>query len=220
MVYSRWKTLLGNEIAVGPVELKGRGRRIHEPFYKDLKEAVEDLYSEIRAEIKQSQYALFGHSMGSILAYELAAKISAEGDRGPEHVFLSGRYPPHVKKNEKILHSLPLNEFIEEISKLGGTHREFLESKELMDIFIPILRADYRMIETYSPSPDIFKMNCSITVLNGKEDAKTTREDMAEWRLYTERECSLYEFDGGHFFINQEARKVAAIIRNNLYCTL
>lgn len=217
MVYSRWKYLLGDMIKVRPVELKGRGRRIHEPFYKDIKEAVEDIYSEIKADIDQTQYALFGHSMGSTLVYELAAKISEEGGREPEHAFLSGRYPPHVKKNERILHLLPLHEFIEEILELGGTQKEFLENKELMDIFMPILWADYRMIETYSPSPDIFKMNCSITVLDGKEDTKTTREDMAEWRLYTRKECSIHEFDGGHFFIHEKDREVAGIIRNNLY---
>src|SRR6185369_7818116 len=95
MVFHKWKKYLNSEIELRAIELAGRGRRIHESMYQDRAEAVEDVFQLIKDEIRQSPYALLGHSMGSLIAYEVAQKIRANKLPEPLHVFFSGSSAPH-----------------------------------------------------------------------------------------------------------------------------
>lgn len=216
MVYTRWKKHLHSMIDLHPVELAGRGKRYSVSFYNTFEDAVDDVYNSIKNELDGSPYALFGHSMGSLLAYELYCRIREIKYREPMHLFFSGRYPPHINKNGKILHILPDNEFMGEILKFGGTPQEVMENQELMNIFIPILKADYRILETHKNIPLGMVFDNDITVLYGKEDTDVARIDVEEWEKYTSKRCYFYDFDGGHFFINDESVSIANIINNTL----
>ena len=214
-VYHRWKPFLDNRIRLCPIELAGRGRRLKEPFYNSFEEAVDDIYGMI-GELTEFPYALFGHSMGGALAYELAFKIKYNNQRQPMHIFISGRRPPHVNRDEKLLHLLPFEEFKEEILKLGGTPRELFENKELWDIFLPVLRADYKIIEGYEYKPYNFKLECGLTVLAGELDDESGLRHMTEWQRYSESDYSLHIFDGGHFFIHDYMDEVIRVINHQL----
>lgn len=100
-----------------------------------IDEAVIDVFSIIKDELDNWDYAFMGYSMGTLIAYELISKIKKEGIKGPEHAFLCAKEPPHIKSKEENLHKMPNNEFIKEIIKLGGTPNELLEEKELLDFF-------------------------------------------------------------------------------------
>lgn len=217
MVYSKWKKKLNSSIDLKLIELAGRGKRYSESFYDSFPSAIEDIYTIVKSELDDTNYALWGHSMGSLLVFELAYKLKEMGYKEPVHIFLSGRYPPHIYKNEEqAINELPEKEFIEEIFRLGGTPKEMLESKELLSIFIPILRADYKILHGYRYYPKEKKLDCNISVFNGKQDIEIRPSDILQWKLYTSKGCTFYQFDGGHFYINENENGLVEIINQTL----
>ncbi len=214
MVYKKWMPYSSNFVEIHPVELAGRGNRYNESFYEQFSDAVNDAFNLIKGYLNQSPYALFGHSMGSTMVYELYYKIMEHHLTGPIHIFFSGSKPPYTRVSNCLIHKLPDHEFIEEILKLGGTPREVFENEELFDIFIPILRADYKILENYKYYEKDKKINCPITVLNSESDI--SMDEMGNWKYHTDLHCNFYHFDGGHFFINENFKQIARMIDNTL----
>jgi surfactin synthase thioesterase subunit len=215
-VYKYWKQYLHDRIELFPIELAGRGSRIGEPFYGSVEEALEDIHRIIISNLEEQPYALFGHSMGSVLVYELAYRIKELGHPYPVHMFISGRYPPGFVSKKKVLYDLPDKEFVDEVFKLGGTPKEVLKSNELMELFLPILRADFRITDTYRHIEKNTKLDCDISVLWGKREKGATIFDVAKWHDYTSKSCKIHMFDGDHFFIHDYKKDVAAIINSSL----
>ncbi len=216
-IYYKWKKYLDSNIEVVPVELAGRGRRMSESSYDSMLNAVEDVYNIIKPIIKDCDYAFYGHSMGTIIAFELCRKIMSENERQPLHLFVSGRYPPSTRRAEKYLSRLPDNIFLEEVCKLGGTSTEIVANKELCDIFVPILKADYRIIEEYKYINSDKKFNCGITAFNGKGDTEVSYNEVKEWGKHTLLQNPIYEFEGNHFFINDKIAEITEIINSTIY---
>lgn len=214
-VYNRWKGFLDKHIGFFPVELAGRGRRFKDAFYNTLEEAVEDVYCSIKDKL-DLPYAIFGHSMGGAIAYELYNRIKYENNRLPFHMFVSGRRPPHIRSDEKQLHLLTDDEFEEEIMKIGGTPKEIFDDNELSKIFIPILKADYKIIENYEYKPNECKLGCGITAFTGKFDNDVMLHDIVEWNIYTDCEFNLYVYNGGHFFINDNIAEITGVINREI----
>jgi medium-chain acyl-[acyl-carrier-protein] hydrolase len=213
MVYSTWKKSLLPGIEVIPIELAGRGGRAEVPFYSSLAgDGVEDVYNQIACHLDGSPFAIFGHSMGALFTYEVGQRIRLQTGQAPSHLFFSGRGAPHRKLSDKIIHSLPDAEFQEEILRLGGTPKEIFEQAELAQIFLPILRSDYRLVETYESVDQFEPMDCDFTILRGTED-RYTREDAEEWRHYTKRRCHIEDFQGNHFFIHSHKQQVIDLVR-------
>lgn len=216
VIYSKWKKHLDDNIELIPVELAGRGRRMSESFYDSMSQAVDDIYNIINPLIKQGDYAFFGHSMGTIIAFELCRKIMDKGERQPLHLFVSGRYPPDLKAESKFLSRLPDNEFFQEILSLGGTNGEIFQSKELRDIFVPILKADYRIIEGYSYISSDKKFDYGITAFTGNDDPEVSYSEIKEWEKHTTAQTLFYEFEGNHFFINGKIAEITEIINSTI----
>lgn len=216
MHYIQWKNYVNKNVEVIPVELSGHGRRMSEDFYKDFNSAIDDLAGNICKQLDGSQFAIFGHSMGTTLAYELAYKIIEMKNQEPIKLFLSGRRPPHIIQEKKRLYLLPDNEFIEEVKNYGGISEEVLKEKELMDMVLPVLKADFKIIDTYEYMIKNRKLNCDIVAFTGKDDFKVNTEELLEWKEYTNGKYYLYEFDGGHFYINDNINKIISIINEKL----
>lgn len=216
LVYSSWKNLLNNRIELHPIELAGRGRRSKESFYESMEEAIDDLYSGIEKELDGTDFAFFGHSMGSVLVYELIYKIKQLKKQTPVHAFFSGRYPPHVKKKKEFFHKRTDAEFLKEIRRVGGTPDEFFENSKLLELFLPILKADYKIIENYNYSTKSEKFAFDITVFNGCKDDMVKLEDLEEWQEVTKMNCNVIEFDGGHFFIFEKKKNIVSIINDTI----
>ncbi|MCU5554340.1 thioesterase domain-containing protein [Bacillus cereus] len=213
-IYIKWRRYLLPEIELIPLELAGRGKRIGDLLYSDMNEAIEDIYQTIKPHLDGTPYAFWGHSMGSLLAYECTHKILEQQHKGPETIFFSGKNPPHIKV-KKIRHLLPNREFIDEVFSMGGTSKELIEQEDLLDFFIPILRADFRLVETYQYCRKK-KFLFDIAVLNGIEDEMTTKIEIEEWTKYTEKQCDIYQLNGAHFFIHDQMNDVINIINNKL----
>ncbi|MFM9279570.1 thioesterase II family protein [Paenibacillus jiagnxiensis] len=214
-LYMKWKSFLHPSIHIVPIELAGRGKRYSEPFYSDIEQAVHDIYEKIKDELDKLPYALFGHSMGGLLAFEIAHKIQVQEHRAPKIIFLSGKNPPHCQ-NHRFIHHLPNKELINEILEMGGTPKEILQHNELLEILIPILRADFTLVENYHCNKREEILDCDLVIMNGRQDNLTKNSDMKEWSRYTKREVRTYHIDGGHFFINEHLESVLNLIHKEL----
>ncbi|MCM3598087.1 thioesterase domain-containing protein [Metabacillus idriensis] len=211
-IYYKWNKYLDDSILLHPIELKGRGKRIKEPFYNSIEEAIEDVYTQVKPFIDRP-FSFYGHSMGSVLVYELCCKLKREQNQSPKNIFVSGRKAPQCTNKSNKIHLFDDEDFKNEIRKLGGTPEEIIQNEEYFNFFKPVIRADYKIIEEYKYQREDFKLDCNIMVLNGKED-NITEKELFSWQELTSKECEILHFEGGHFFINDHTEEVVKVINN------
>lgn len=215
--YSQWRQYIASDIELRPIELAGRGRRMRDPKYNSIDDAVDDVFNIIKGEILLGEYAFYGHSMGSMIAIELAYKIKQLGLPGPIHLIVSGRCAPQIPRtNKRVLHHLDDETFKKELIDMGGTPKELFEHPELMELFLPLLKADFTLTETYVHSQKDAPLDCDITAMAGKED-EDSPEEVEAWGIYTRGKFNIHYFDGGHFFIYDEPQRVLGIINDAIH---
>ncbi len=215
-IFNNWKEHLSDFVELRAIELAGRGRRIGEPMYQTTEEGIADVFEVIKPEISQGPYAFFGHSMGAMIAYELAREIQLQGLEEPEHLFFSGRGAPHLKvQEEKRYHLLNDEDFKLKVLELGGTSPEVFEHAELLELFLPLLRNDFRLACTNFSEREISSFSSDISVFLGKKE-EVTAQAADGWKTHTKGICSLYYFNGGHFFINKETARIVEKINGVL----
>jgi medium-chain acyl-[acyl-carrier-protein] hydrolase len=161
-------------------------------------------------------FAFFGHSMGAKIAFELARRLRNAYGLEPIHLFASGCRAPHIQNPEPPTYNLPEPEFIEELRTLNGTPKEVLEHPELMSLLLPLLRADFEMVQTYEYIPDK-PLSTPITVYGGLRDEDITREQLEGWSQHTTSPAAVRMFMGGHFFLNSEQPLVLKLLSQQLY---
>lgn len=215
-VYHKWRHALDSSILLVPIELAGRGKRMQEPLYSSLTEAIEDICHQMVSQLQQP-FMLYGHSMGSMMAYEASHSLKQRYGIEPAHLFVSGRQAPHLSESSRKVHLLSDDEFKAEIARLGGTPLGLLDNKELFDFFKPILRTDYKMVEEYICPQRDYRLDCNLTVMSGRDD-DIEDESLEGWRHLTNGSCSILKFDGGHFFIHEHYKAMMGII-NEIACS-
>ena len=215
-VYMRWKKHLNSGIDMHPVELSGRGARFNEPLYYSMEEAVYDAYNHLIYQIDEKPYAFWGHSMGGLIAYELYHTLKNRGYNTPSHLILSGSTAPHIPPNDPTMHTLPEKEFKEKVLNLGGTPSEIFEEPELLELFLPVIREDFKIVNGYQFMEKEQKMNCNLEVLFGKSDRIAPYDTVKDWVDYTAGNCIFHEFEGNHFFIHDHIPEVARVINTAL----
>ncbi|CAI8733239.1 MULTISPECIES: thioesterase II family protein [Bacillus] len=209
-IYMKWKKYLANSIELCPIELAGRGKRYSEPLNDSIEEIVDDIYEKIKLDVDQSPYMLYGHSMGSLIAFELSHKLQSSNHISPLNIFLSGRKAPQFNINKKS-YQLSNDEFKELIYQIGGTSKEILNDPNFSDLFLPILRSDFKAVETYVYKEKFEKLNSDLSLMIGKEDEIDINE-IIPWRELTRRGSTVYRFNGGHFFIHENTVEITNII--------
>jgi surfactin synthase thioesterase subunit len=174
--------LLADGIQAIPIELPGRGTRINEPLLKNIHEMAIDIYDKIRCQLG-NQYAFYGHSMGTVLAYLVTKMILADQLIPPKHLFLSGRGGPDSPNKGPIKHLLSKSDFIQELKIMGGIPDEAYEDDLLMEYIEPVLRSDLEAIESYQyqASPPF---NIPIMIMTGSEE-NITMEEVKTWEKET-----------------------------------
>jgi len=213
--YLKWKKPLSPEVEVIPLELPGRGTRIKERPHTRLEDAVDDVLEKIQPDCGTVQYALFGHSMGNLLVFELIQRIRRDKLPLPVCAFLSGRLPPHII-DERKRYLMSDDDLARELVKMGGTPQEVLENSELLQLFLPVLRADFQLIETYTMPDGREPLDVPFVILSGTQDTVASAQGMFEWECHTTSSCEIVYFDGGHFFINELADDIIRLLRNKL----
>ncbi|MDJ0507842.1 MAG: thioesterase domain-containing protein [Crocosphaera sp.] len=209
-IFRRWPTQLSKMVEVCSIRLPGRERRIRETSITNLDCLLETMTPYLLPYLDKP-FAFFGHSMGALISFELARYLFKNQGLCPFHLFISAYRYPKIKKSQPPMSNLPESLFIEEIRRLNGTPQAVLEEEELMKILVPILRADFSILETYVYQ-DYHPLNCPITVFGGLEDKRITKEELEAWSEGTQVSCSLNMFPGDHFFINSQASNMLPII--------
>jgi len=218
ITYRSWRKRLDNSIELIPIELPGRGVRLKTPLCDNFDDLLNDVCNSVINELDDSEYALFGHSLGSLLSYELYYKILDLGYKKPKHIFFSAHTPsPLGKSNPEVppLYDFSDERFIQVLNTLDGLPKELLENQKLLNYYLPILRNDIKISLTYKPSVKKEILDCDISILFGEED-RLIVYDAHEWVEFTDRNCAVYSFREGHFFINTFEEEVIGIINNTL----
>jgi medium-chain acyl-[acyl-carrier-protein] hydrolase len=198
-IFHSWQRLLSDTIEVCPVQLPGRGSRITEPPCTEINKLI-SLVGEALAPHLDKPFALFGHSMGALIGFELAHYLRRECNAEPVHLFVSGRGSPQIR-NERIDLRLFDAAVPEVLRCYNGTPEEVLENPELMELVLPVLRADVTLCNSYSYSPKP-PFSCSITAFGGLADPGLSRHAIEGWREHTTGPFALRMLPGDHFFLN------------------
>jgi len=212
--YRTWPDGLPPEVEVCPIQLPGREDRLREPLYTHISPLVHNL-AEVLEGFSEVPYAFFGHSVGALVAFELAKLLRRENRNGPACLFVSARRAPQISEPGPTIHNLPEDEFKNELRRFDGTPEAVLKHPELMEIFLPILRADFALLETYEYTSEN-RLDCPITAFGGLQDAKTTQEELAAWSKQTKGKFRLQQFPGGHFFLHDAQPQLFQTIAQDL----
>ncbi|GAA3598985.1 alpha/beta fold hydrolase [Kineosporia mesophila] len=200
-------------IDVVAVQYPGRQDRSAETPVRDLRELADRVAEAVGALPGEVPLSLFGHSMGSAVAFEVARRLSSTG-RVPARLFASGRRAPSVSGGGTV-HRKDDAGVLAEIRSLNGTASLVLQDEELMRLALPALRADYEAIELYRASPQDC-VDCPVTVLTGDADPRTPLDEVAGWAGHTTTGCEVKVFPGGHFYLSEQVDGVAALLRERL----
>jgi medium-chain acyl-[acyl-carrier-protein] hydrolase len=217
-VFRSWCDLLPSNIDVWGVEYPGHGSRISEPLM-DRIDALAELIAEAVAAQPAVPYALFGHSMGSLVAFEMCHVLAARNATTPALLVAAGHRGPHLPASKPPVHDAPDAEFVAHLRELGATPPEVLESAELVDLMLPILRNDFRACETYS-APERPPLRTEIAAYGGLADKDADRDALLAWEQETLGRFALRLFPGGHFFVRECASRVAATLQRDMAETL
>jgi medium-chain acyl-[acyl-carrier-protein] hydrolase len=211
-----WRRALGPGVEVRSIVLPGRERRARETPHTRMGPLVDGLVAELAPQLSVP-YVLFGHSLGSIVAYETARALLERGSRAPSALLVSGRRGPFVADHRRPVHNLPEDDFLAEMSRLGGTPPELLSKRELLRHFLPPLRADHEINETYRPDPlPGPALTCPVFAFTGAADPLADPHAVAGWREVTSGDFRLRVFPGDHFYLKGAPEDVMAALREAL----
>jgi medium-chain acyl-[acyl-carrier-protein] hydrolase len=214
MIYRDWPAHLPSSVQVIGVELPGRGGRSREPALVNLSSVVEVLADEIDS-LLDRPFAFFGHSMGALIAFELARHLRRRGQREPLLLLASGSGAPQTPEKASITYNLPDDEFIAELQRIDGTPKEALEHRELMELVVPLLRADFQLIQTHLSKIEA-PLSFPITAFGGLQDGNVRRDTLLGWKEQTSSSFVLRMLPGDHFFIRSSQGVLLRLISREL----
>jgi len=199
-IFSKWTAEFPANIEVQIVHYPGRGSRYNETPIKSLGTLVEELTQAIQP-LLDKPFTFFGHSLGGTVAFELARHLRQNKLSQPNAIFISACAAPQMPKILPPIHALPDDEFLNSLKELGGIPNEILQNEEMLDLQLPVLRADFELIENYqyiASEP----LECPILVFGGLDDPRVSREQLEGWTIHTSAKFESRYFTGDHFFIN------------------
>ncbi|AOT06790.1 thioesterase II family protein [Pseudoalteromonas luteoviolacea] len=204
-IFMSWLSKLPEHIEIVLVQLPGRSARLMEVPYNKMNQIIDELmqYSDF---ITEKPCVFFGHSLGSRVAYELALTLHRSRQVLPLKLIASGSRAPYLKGNKEPIYHLPEAEFIAELRDLNGTPKEVLDNAELMELFLPLLRADFEIADCYQAEE--YPLPIPINVLFGHDDIEVTPSMVDAWQNLSALPITKHAFNGGHFFINTHSQQV------------
>jgi medium-chain acyl-[acyl-carrier-protein] hydrolase len=199
-VFESWQARLDPSIEVCAIQLPGRGARFNEAPCTAMATVVTALAEAILAQ-DRLPFAFFGHSLGALLAFELTRYLKQRYLPAPLHLFVSGCAAPQHRDAPKNLHRLPDDDLIAALRDYQGTPPEVLAHSELMQLLLPMVRADFQLAETYQYRASL-KFDTPLTVFAGRQDDRVSEEQVTGWQKETVPTIRVQWCEGGHFFIH------------------
>lgn len=213
-IFNNWSKYLPSGLAVSAIQLPGRETRFKEAAFSDMTLLIFELLTGILPHIRNAPFAVFGHSVGALIAFEFVRQLYQNNLPVPEYLIVSGRRAPHIPL-DKILHLQPDSALIEELRLIGGTSNLILDDLELMSLFLPIVRADFTINETYQVG-DEFHVNCPILALGGHNDSLVNQSFLEQWRQYTTGEFEAIMLSGGHMTFKENPQPLLDVVVRKL----
>lgn len=209
--YRPWVAALAPEIDVLPVQLPGREDRHREPARHDVEALAAELV-EALTPVLVAPYALYGHSMGAIVAFVLVRELRRRGRPLPSHLVLAAHNPPHVAPEPPLVHALPEPDLVERLRSYAGTPPEVLADARMRELLLPRLRADFAVFETWRHH-DEEPLPLPVTVIGGGSDEWVDAARLAEWRRHTTGPFRHHTVDGGHLFNLRPSAELLTVVR-------
>ena len=213
-LFHAWPEEVPSRVEVSAVQLPGRERRIREPPFTSMEALVEQAAWALER-IVDRPFALFGHSLGGWVCFELARRLQAAGGPVPSYLFVAGCGAPHVTEPNPPIHQLPDDEFLKAVESLNGIPPRALANPELMALALPTLRADFTIYETYAYR-DGPPLECPISAFGGNDDGRVRPTALEAWSQQTTGRFELRMFRGDHFFLKSASEEVLRALANDL----
>jgi surfactin synthase thioesterase subunit len=202
------------QIELYSVRLPGREASRKEGLLSQLSPLL-DVLAPIICSYLTLPFVFFGHSMGALISFELARRLRRQRVPGPVHMVVSGHRAPQLRDPHPPIHQLPDLEFLAKVRNLGGTPEEVLQKPELMELLLPVIRADLAICEGYAYRTEE-PLDCSITAFGGTDDGRVSRRELSAWHTQTSKSFFLRMFPGGHFFIQTAQLHVVRVLGQDL----
>ncbi|MBF8187072.1 thioesterase [Nonomuraea sp. K274] len=212
--YTAWARGLPTHIEVCAAQLPGRETRIEEPAITDI-HAMARTLADVMAAAADLPFAIFGHSMGAVIAYEVAQELLRRGGPQPLRLFASGARAPHLPLSGPRLADLPTDELIRGLAAIGGIPVELLDRREYLDLIVPSLRGDLIIAENHRTGVGA-PLPYPITGLTGEDDIHVPLEQVREWERHTSAAFKALVFPGGHFFHRDHMDQVLAAVEGDI----
>ncbi|GAA2103510.1 alpha/beta fold hydrolase [Streptomyces albiaxialis] len=201
------------DVAVAAVQYPGRQDRRAEPCVDSIEKLADQVAAAVRP-LTGRPLALFGHSMGAMVAYEVALRLEADGGPPLSRLFVSGRRAPSTYRDERV-HERDDSGVIAELQQLSGTETDLLGDPEVLEMILPAVRSDYAAVERYRHEPGL-AVNCPVTALIGDDDVKVTRDEARAWAEHTTGAFDLRVLPGGHFYLVERSKEVIELVSGAL----
>lgn len=213
--YVKWKKYLKDSCHFHAYDLPGHGKRMSEELLLDYEDILEDLRTFILNVIAETEeeYAIFGHSMGAVLAYDLYECFKKNQVRLPAHLIFSGRWPPYSDEDKE--EKVTFEEFKNNLPT-GIDVSEIAEDSEMYDYFLKVIYSDLLVLESRPINHQIFKIDANITVLYGSKDDSMRSKQVLAWRKSAAKSISFYSIEGTHLFPIENLEETVSVINNAL----
>lgn len=213
--FRNWDNWLNDNIEVWLAQLPGREGRHGQPLFSSIAELVPHLVENMEP-LLDRPFAFYGHSMGGTIAFEAALRVRQNYGLQPLHFFAGASPAPQLPWAHSPLRTLPENDFLREVQiRYGGLPETIISDAEMRTLFLPILRADIAMVETYAYA-EAAPLDCGITIFGGVEDAMVARSSLAAWQTQTVSSFRLEMIPGNHLFLRSAGAQLVESIAGEL----
>jgi medium-chain acyl-[acyl-carrier-protein] hydrolase len=212
-VFSSWQRHCDGRLNILGVRLPGRGVRYNEAPYREFESLLNDLEIGM-APFLDRPFMLFGHSVGALVAYELARRVRTSARAPLLHLFVAACRAPHCRSPQSAVidksdHLLDDRSLADKLATIGGMPANAVSKAELLRVSLPVIRADFQVYDSYRPPAEPSGLTCPVSALGGRSDlSDVPAESLQEWSRYTRGEFQLRWFAGGHFFLNPHVEDI------------
>ena len=213
--FASWARLLPEHVEMCAVQLPGRENRLSETPRTDLAGLVADLRQVVVGQLSDLPFVIFGHSMGTLIGFELARDLRRHNQPAPMRLIMSAHRAPQLPRTDPVVYNLPRSELIDEMRRMGGTPDAILDHAEMMDLLLPTLRADFEICDTYAFQPEP-PLDVPISAIGGIDDEETSTSQLEAWQDQTCGSFDVKMFAGGHFFLKPSQEELLTWLAKEL----